>query len=223
MSSTFRSIGGGDRIVMQWKTNFQLDDAAMKKKTRKKIKPLCWEPVGWVAMVVKSPHDGAPITSLCHGGREASSNRPRFVSGGGDRTIRLWEQGEGGGGYGMPRQLLRIDLPAPGPGRRPPMPMDIMDVMLSEKFVVGCDDGALVEIDLHYDGNEAKAAREAETFHQEHREELESIFDAMDEMMAGSITARRMLKQLTLGTLRVVLFLECRWLMVVTFFFLLPF
>ena len=192
------SVGGGDRVMMQWQTNFKLDAQALRKKNRKKVKPLCWEPVGWVAMVVKSPHGGTPVTALCHGGREASSNRPRFVSGGGDRTIRLWEQSEGGGGYGMPRQLLKIEFPSPGIGRRAPVPQDIMDVMLSEKFVVGTNDGALVEIDLNYDDNEAKASKEAERFHREHREELEAIFDALDVDMVGTITARHMLKRLTL-------------------------
>ena len=192
------SVGGGDKIMMQWKTNFQMNDKELRKKSRNKIKPESWEPIGWVAMVVKSPHDGKPITALCHGGREASSNCPRFVSGGGDATIRLWEQGKGGNGYGMPSQLLKIDLLSPGIGRKPPVPQDIMDVMLSEKFVIGTNDGSLIEIDLHYDNNEAKASKEAEKFHQEHSSELNAIFDALDVDLAGTITARFMLKQLTL-------------------------
>merc|ERR1711865_1104437 len=72
------------------------------------------------------------------------------------------------------------------------------DVMLSENFVIGTNDGSLIEIDLHYDNNEAKASKEAEKFHQEHSSELNAIFDALDVDLAGTITARFMLKQLTL-------------------------
>ena len=76
--------------------------------------------------------------------------------------------------------------------------MDIMDIMLSEKFCVGGSDGSLIEIDLHYDDNEGKASKEAEAFQNSHREELHSIFDCLDTNLTGSITARHMLKQLTL-------------------------
>jgi WD40 repeat protein len=135
------STGGNDRCILQWRTNFQLDEEDLKQKP-KKFRPVTWETVGWVAMTIQGAHAGKPVTAMCDGGREAQNNSPRFVSGGGDKTVRLWQQAATGG-YGLPIQLLCVDVKC--------VPLDIMDVQLSEKFIVGSDLGSLVEIDLEVD------------------------------------------------------------------------
>ena len=131
-----------DRCILQWRTNFQLDEDDMKRSKRK-FRPVCWETLGWVAMTIQNAHGGMPVTGMCDGGREAQKNAPRFVTGGGDKTVRLWQQPPSGG-YGMPIQLLKVGVKC--------VPLDIMDVMLSEKFIIGSNLGNLVEVDLQVDG-----------------------------------------------------------------------
>ena len=74
-----------------------------------------------------------------------------------------------------------------------------MDVRLSEKFICGTDDGTLIEVDLHYDDHARRAAHEAKSFFSEHQDELHAVFEALDEAGDGVITARTMLKSLTLN------------------------